>query len=59
MHLPHGLSRIFQTAYSGLGRVAVISMVFALNSWIQEGCFSQASAAAFDPAGPPYFVSEK
>src|SRR6266536_724537 len=26
MHLPHGLSRTFQTAYSGLGRVVVISM---------------------------------
>ena len=59
MHLPHGLSRTFQTAYSGLGPVVVISVVFALNNRIQERCFSQATAAAFAPAGPPYFVSEK
>ena len=59
MHLPHGLSRAFQTAYSGLGRVVVISTIFALNSRIQERCFSQASAAAFASTGPPYFVSEK
>jgi hypothetical protein len=58
MHLPHGLSRTFQTAYSGLGRVVVISTVFALNSRIQERCFSQASAAARAPQISLYRVPE-